>query len=118
MLKPTCTVYFDSECPVCKREIAHYRGRAGAGSIAWVDAALSDPAALGPGLTRDAALSRMHVRRQDGSLVSGAAAFAILWTGIPQYAWLGRVASWPVVLTVLEVGYRGFLLARRLWRAP
>jgi demethoxyubiquinone hydroxylase (CLK1/Coq7/Cat5 family) len=111
-----CTVYFDGACPVCSREIAHYRRSAGAESISWVDAAASDPVALGPGLTREAALARMHVRRHDGSLVSGAAAFAALWSRMPQYAWLGRVAAWPPVLAVLEVGYRGFLVARRIWR--
>jgi demethoxyubiquinone hydroxylase (CLK1/Coq7/Cat5 family) len=116
LTRPTCTVYFDGGCPVCSREIAHYRSRAGAEAIAWVDAARDDEAALGPGLSRERALARMHVRRADGSLVSGAAAFAALWSGMPQYAWLGRVAAWPPVLAFLEVGYRGFLVARRAWR--
>lgn len=111
-----CTVYFDGGCPLCRREIAHYRQRPGAESIVWVDAATSDSSALGPGLTRDAALARMHVRRADGALVSGAAAFAALWMRLPGYAWLGRLASWPPVLAVLEIGYRGFLRVRRAWR--
>lgn len=117
LTQPTCTVYFDGACPVCSREIAHYRSRPGAEAIAWVDAAHTDEAALGPGLTRDRALARMHVRQADGTLVSGAAAFAALWSRMPQYAWLGRVAAWPPVLAILEAGYRGFLVARRAWRS-
>jgi predicted DCC family thiol-disulfide oxidoreductase YuxK len=111
-------VYFDGGCPLCRREIEHYRAQAGAETLTWIDAACSDPASLGPGLTRDAAISRMHVRRADDSLVSGAAAFAALWSGIPRYVWLGRIASWPAVRTILEAGYVGFLLVRRTWRKP
>lgn len=113
-----CAVYFDGDCPVCRREVAHYRTLEGAQAILWVDAARSEPSALGPDLTRKAALSRMHVRRGDGSLVSGAAAFAALWSGLRPYARLGRVASWPPVLALFEIGYRGFLIVRRLWRSP
>jgi len=116
--QPACTVYFDGGCPLCRREIAHYRALPGADAIEWVDAAGSDPVELGPGLARDTALARMHVRRKDGSLVSGAAAFAALWSSMPQYARLGRIASRPTVLAILEAGYRGFLLVRCIWRAP
>jgi demethoxyubiquinone hydroxylase (CLK1/Coq7/Cat5 family) len=112
-----CTVYFDGACPVCRREIGHYRGRAGAESIEWVDVASVDGAALGEGLSRDAALARLHVRGPDGRLVSGAAAFAAIWTRLPAYAWLGAIASLPPVQGVLEVGYRAFLRLRRTWRS-
>jgi len=114
----TCTVYFDGGCPLCCREVAHYRALVGAETIAWVDVASSDTATLGPGLTREAALARMHLRREDGSLLSGAAAFAALWSALRPYRWLGRLASWPPVLGCLEIGYRGFLRVRRVWRAP
>lgn len=112
-----CTVYFDGACPVCSREVAHYRGRLGAERIRWVDASTADPYALGPGLDGPAALARFHVRGADGALVSGAAAFATLWRHLPAYAWLGRAASWPPMLAILEAGYRAFLRVRPLWRA-
>lgn len=111
---PACTIYYDGACPVCAREIAHYRTREGAERLAFVDvSAGGDP---GPGLTRAAALARMHVRRADGTLASGAAAFAALWQTLPGWRWLGRAAAWPVVAPLLELGYRGFLVARRGWR--
>jgi len=110
------TVYFDGACPLCRREIAHYRERAGAESIRWVDVAAVEAGALGEGLDRDAALARLHVRGADGRLVSGAAAFAAIWRRLPAYAWLGRLASPRPVQWLLEGGYRGFLTVRRLWR--
>jgi predicted DCC family thiol-disulfide oxidoreductase YuxK len=112
----SCTVYFDGACPLCRREIAHYRGHPGAESIRWIDVAAAEPGALGEGLDRDTALARLHVRGADGRLVSGAAAFAAIWRRLPAYAWLGRLASPRPVQWLLEGGYRGFLAMRRLWR--
>jgi predicted DCC family thiol-disulfide oxidoreductase YuxK len=114
---PACTVYFDGACPVCRREIAHYRAKPGAENLRWVDASVADAYALGPDLDGERALARFHVRSADGSLVSGAAAFASLWQQLPAYAWLGRIAAWPPVLAVLEAGYRAFLRLRPLWRS-
>jgi predicted DCC family thiol-disulfide oxidoreductase YuxK len=102
---PAATVYYDGACPICSREIAQYQKAAGAERLAFVDVSGSCDQPLGPGLTRDAALARMHVRRADGVLVSGAAAFAELWRQLPRLAWAGRLASSPLVLPVLELGY-------------
>lgn len=118
------TVYYDGACPVCSREIAMYQRQAGGDAVCWVDASRCDETAFaapdgqGAGLTREAALARMHVRRADGMLVSGAAAFVALWAALPRTAWLARWLGWPPVLAVLEVGYRGFLWVRRAWRRP
>jgi predicted DCC family thiol-disulfide oxidoreductase YuxK len=108
-------VYYDGACPVCSREIATYRRAEGAEGLRFVDVSCPD-ATLAPDLTREDALARMHVRRADGSLVSGAAAFAALWSALPRWAWLGRIAALPVVAPLLELGYRGFLRVRRAWR--
>jgi predicted DCC family thiol-disulfide oxidoreductase YuxK len=111
------TVYYDGACPVCSREIALYRRQPGGESCVWVDASRSDPAAMGADLDPRRALARMHVRRPDGTLVEGAAAFALLWQAFPATRWLGRVAALPPVTWMLEGAYRLFLRLRPLWRA-
>jgi predicted DCC family thiol-disulfide oxidoreductase YuxK len=113
---PICTVYFDGACPLCRREIAHYQRQPGGQNIAWIDASLCDERSLGDDLDRSQALGRLHARHADGTLVSGAAAFAAIWARLPAYAVLGRLAAYRPVLWTMEVGYRGFLRARRLWR--
>lgn len=109
-------VYYDGGCPVCTREIAFYRSRPGADGCNWVDASSSAPEALGPGLTTERALARMHVRRADGMLLSGAAAFAELWRRMPGLRWLGQLLAVPPFGTLAELGYRGFLMVRKSWR--
>ncbi len=110
------TVYYDGGCPVCAREIEFYRNRPGGQSFAWVDVTQADEAALGPGLSREAAIARMHVRRADGTVVEGAAAFAELWRGMPGFRWLGRVLAVPPFNVLAELAYRAFLRARTVWR--
>ena len=113
---PLPTVYFDGGCPVCSREVAMYRRQPGADALQWVDVAQCGPAALGKGLTREAAMARLHLRCADGSLVSGALAFTGLWRALPKWAWLGRLLGKGPGLWLLEAGYRVFLVARRGWR--
>lgn len=110
------TVYFDGACPVCSREIAAYRRQPGAEACEWIDASACAESALGPDLTRGAALARFHVRRADGSLVDGMRGFATLWQALPRTAWLGRVAAFGPMPRLLDAAYGVFLSVRRAWR--
>lgn len=113
---PLPTLYYDGACPVCTHEVAMYRRQHGAEQVCWIDASTCSAEQLGDDLTRSAALSRLHLRRADGSLVSGAAAFTTLWQLLPRWAWLGRWLGSAPLLRVLEPGYRLFLRLRRSWR--
>lgn len=109
------TVYYDGACPVCSREIGFYRRLPGADAVVWED--VSAPGTcLAADLTQDAALARLHARRADGTLVSGAAAFAVIWRSLPGFTWAATLLEIPPVLWLAERGYRLFLRARRLWR--
>ncbi len=110
-------VFYDGGCPVCSREIAFYRTRPGADSFDWVDVNLAE-GSLGADLSREAALSRLHVRLADGTLLSGAAAFAAMWRCMPGLRWLGRLLTVPPFGILAELGYRIFLRVRRIWRRP
>ncbi len=110
------TVYFDGACPVGSAEIAHFHRQPGARTCQWIDAAGGADDELGPGLTRDAALRRLHVRRADGELVDGMRGFAAFWQVLPRTAWLGRLASFGPMPWLLDVAYSVFLALRPRWR--
>ena len=105
-------VFFDGACPLCAREIAFYRKHDGASDIAWVDVSQTGIAELPDGLSRNDALARFHVQTADGNLVDGAAAFAHLWSALPRFRLVGKVARIPPVLWVLERLYNLFLPLR------
>jgi predicted DCC family thiol-disulfide oxidoreductase YuxK len=112
------SVYFDGGCPLCRAEIAAYRRLEGADQLRWLDLQTCTTAELGDDLDRQAALKRMHVRRADGRLIDGAAAFVEIWSVLPGWARLARLARLPGVVSVMELGYRVFLVIRPLWRRP
>jgi predicted DCC family thiol-disulfide oxidoreductase YuxK len=108
---PTLTVYFDGSCPLCQAEIAHYRKQDGAGTICFLNVSENEQT-LAPDLSKQQAMRRFHVRRIDGSLLSGAAAFVAIWSALPRWRWLARLAALPGILSCLEAAYRLFLPVR------
>ena len=110
------TLYFDGGCPVCAREIAMYQRQPGADGVRWIDVSRCGAPELGPDLTREAAMARLHLRRPDGRLVSGAAAFTGMWRQLERWRWLGVVFGRGWRLAALEAAYGAFLKIRRAWR--
>ena len=107
-------VFYDGGCPICGREIAAYRDMRGMDAIEWRD--VTDAGTDLCGLDRNAALARFHARRADGAIVSGAAAFLAVWRRSDRLRPLAIVLDRQPFRAALELGYRGFLKIRPLWR--
>ena len=102
------TVWYDGGCPLCTREIALMRRLDTRGAIRFLDVA--SPDAVCP-IDRRELLARFHAR-EDGVMLSGAAAFAAMWRAIPVLRPLGLVARNRAVLGALEWLYLRFLTFR------
>ena len=102
------TVWFDGNCPLCLREIALMRRLDRAKAIRFIDAADANTSCP---VDRADLLARFHAR-EDGVLLSGAAAFAAMWRAIPVLRPLGLIARRGWVLGLLERAYRTFLRIR------
>ena len=111
-------VWFDGSCFLCRREIALMRRLDRRGAIDFVDVVEASGADCP--VDRAALLARFHAR-EDGRLLSGAAAFAAMWRAIPVLRPLGLLARNARVLRLLERAYGAFLRVRprlqRLLRA-
>lgn len=105
------TVYFDGSCPLCRLEIDHYAAQSDRNELAFVDVAATQTD-TGPDLVKAAAMARFHVRRPDGDLVSGAAAFVEIWQRLPRWRFAARLARLPGAIAAMEILYRLFLPAR------
>ena len=102
------TVWFDSGCPLCLREIALMRRLDRRGAIRFVD--VCAPEAVCP-IDRADLLARFHAE-ENGKLLSGAAAFGAMWRAIPLLRPLGLLAGWPPLAPAFEAAYRRFLRLR------
>jgi predicted DCC family thiol-disulfide oxidoreductase YuxK len=107
-MSPQVTVWFDSSCPLCQREIALMRRLDRRGAIEFIDAC--DPAGSCP-IDRAELLARFHAQ-EAGKLLSGAQAFAAMWRAIPLLRPLGLLAGWKPMAPVFEAAYRQFLRVR------
>jgi predicted DCC family thiol-disulfide oxidoreductase YuxK len=107
-------VFYDGGCPLCQREIAHYRRLDRQARLEWLDIAAQPQQLQAYGVSWEAAMRRLHVFGTDGRLHTGAYAFAALWKHLPYYRWLARIVSLPGVLNLLDRAYAQF--ARRRWR--
>ena len=103
------TVWYDGACPLCRREITGLRRLDRRGAITFIDVSEDKPESCP--LAKEDLLARFHAR-EDGIMLSGAAAFAVMWRAIPMLRPLGELARIQPVLWVLERLYRRFLAVR------
>lgn len=82
------TVLYDGGCPLCSREIDHYRRLASSRPVRWVDVTQDDASIEDFGLDRAEALRLFHVIDANGEMQTGLRAFMALWSELPGYRWL------------------------------
>ncbi|MES9972023.1 MAG: DUF393 domain-containing protein [Candidatus Thiodiazotropha sp.] len=101
-------VWYDAGCPLCRREIRLLKKLDTRQQIEFVDlhTAMDCP------VDRRLLLERLHAQEPQGNVLSGAAAFALIWRAIPLLSPLGMAAKWPPLLWLLERFYVRFLSLR------
>jgi len=98
-------VLYNGSCPICSREVAHYRSRAERTGASLRFADITDPGTDRHGLSVDAAARQLHVA-QDGHLTGGLEAFRQLWSRLPGYRWLARLTGLPGIRPFADWIYR------------
>ena len=112
MSRAKTTMYFDGGCPLCRREVAHYRRLDRARRIRWIDIDRHREALEHEGIGYAQAMSRLHVRDRQGITRNGVEAFLALWDDLPGYRWLARGIRLLRLGTILDRGYGAFARSR------
>lgn len=87
-------VFFDGGCPLCSREIAHYRGLQAFGAINWLDVSVAGVDLASYGITQDQAMRRFHVMDAEGTCIL---APTVLWRFGHNFLAIGGSRGWPGV---------------------
>ena len=101
-------VLFDGGCPMCRREIAHYRRLEGSDRLAWVDIARTPDIEQRFGVSHAAAMAHLHVRDAAGEWQVGAHGFVEIWGHLRGYRWLGRAVRLLHLTPLLDHAYHRF----------
>ena len=105
---PLVTVWWDSACPLCLREINLIKRWAVPGAINFVD--IASPTSACP-LDRRTMLARFHVQERGKPIVHGAEAFALMWKHVPRMERLGLyLMKNPKALSIFERFYSSLFL--------
>jgi predicted DCC family thiol-disulfide oxidoreductase YuxK len=100
--------FYDGGCPLCSKEIAHYRRIDSAGRIDWIDITAADAELAAAGLDLPTAMRRLHVREPNGEVVSGVPAFLAIWRRLPRWHLLAAAVSALRLTGPLEWAYVRF----------
>jgi predicted DCC family thiol-disulfide oxidoreductase YuxK len=113
----TPTVFYNGACPVCRREIEHYRCKARRQGVRfdWQDVSTEPDALREVGLDPDTARRRLHVVDQDGRLLAGIPAFRVIWRRLRGFRWLASAVRPGWVQPLATALYEPLALALYRW---
>ena len=96
-------VYFNNSCKICKAEIDLYK-KERIEEIDWVDITNNKLAEEETSKDSKQLLRRLHVK--DGEkILSGAAAFLLLWKKMPKYKFLYNFFKLPIIFNIFSLVY-------------
>lgn len=104
-------VFFDAQCPLCKKEIDMVRRMDVNQRLILTDIAAEDfdPSSVGKSL--DTLMREIHGRHADGSWVVGVEVFREIY-GRVGFEKLASISKWPIVRSLLDLGYTCFAWPR------
>ena len=108
MNKPAHIVFYDDLCPLCNSEIEHYKKITPVHSISWLGINESQIEIEQHGLNKQELLKRIHAIDSRGNIVTGAAAFALIWNSLKYYRVIGFLVTKLRLIPLLDFFYGYF----------
>jgi len=104
-------VFFDGDCPLCRKEIAWVQGRDRSGKIRFTDIAAPSFTSGPYGMTHQEFMAEIQGRLPDGTWLTGVEVFRRMYAAI-GFGWIVSATRWPIVSPVLDWGYKAFAKRR------
>ena len=101
------TVYFDGECPVCRREINLMKFLHRSQRLGFIDFSNSLYRPTDHRLNRCDLREVIHARWSDGTIITGVEVFSEMWEAI-GFGFLARLSRRPLINALLVKGYAWF----------
>jgi len=101
-------LFYDGQCPLCQKEIAHYRRLDRDGRVEWQDLFEPDSNPEHYGLHRLEAMQVIHAVDRQGRLLSGVHAFILIWQQLPYYRHLASLIVGLKLIRPLNWAYHRF----------
>ncbi|MBD9356522.1 thiol-disulfide oxidoreductase DCC family protein [Methylomonas albis] len=101
------TVYYDGACPKCVRDRDSYQKLSGATDqqVCWFDITGQESRLCELGIDPKLALSELHVRKVDGSVVTELDAYIVLMAKVPKLKPLAWLIGLPFIRPLLARMY-------------
>jgi len=108
-------VYYDASCPRCVRDRENYEHMAGASAadVCWMDITGRDDDLWALGIDPYKALTELHVRDQQGKILSGIDAYILLMQRVPRLRAIAWLIGLPIIRPMLAWLYHR-MVNRRL----
>ena len=107
-------VFFDGDCPLCRREVNLIRRMDRKRRIQLTDIASPQFDAAAYGKSMDELMSEMHARLPDGGWITGVEVFRQVYAAV-GLRWLVWATRLSLVSHLLDVSYRVFARNRLKW---
>ena len=106
----TFEVFYDGQCPLCKREIDMIRRKDKHNRLKLTDIAATDFKTV-TGKDLNSLMKEIHGRDSKGNFVTGVDVFREIYSRL-GFGWLVKISRLPVLRHALDVGYRIFAYLR------
>lgn len=107
-------IFFDGDCPLCKREIALLQRMDRRRRVQFTDIAAKEFDSANLGISWSTLMDRIHGRLPDGTWIEGVEVFRRVYAAV-GLGWLAWSMRLPVITWVLNWSYRVFAKNRLKW---
>ncbi|TQV73165.1 DUF393 domain-containing protein [Aliikangiella marina] len=110
---PQLTIYYDSYCPLCVKEMLQLSELDKQHALDFVDINAPDFSKQHPDIDKEKANAILHGKTQNGELLLGLDVTCAAWRAVDKHRWLSLL-RWPIIKVIADMGYR-FFARNRYW---